>query len=558
MTSEDIRELQKKLSLSLPIIKILIHRGYRSVKQIKDFLSPSLDKLSDPFLFRDMDKATDRIIRAIRGKEPIIIYGDYDVDGTSSIALLVRNLQKCNSHPFYYVPHRLKEGYGLSKKGLRSIKNEGFKLIITVDCGINAVEEIQLAKELGIDVIVTDHHTPKRNLLDAFAVINPKRDGENYPYLELSGVGVAFKLIDALYYKIGKERSEIFRDLDLVALGTIADVVPLNGENRILAKKGIDMLNKTEKTGLLALIQRSGLKKGAIGAYEIGFILGPRLNASGRLDSAVKTVEILLTEERERAWEYATILDKSNKIRQELHGKVVKESIEIIKEKEYDKGINGIVLAKEDWHEGVVGIAASKIAEKYSRPTILISTAGEFGKGSGRSIKSFSILDALERCKEYLIRYGGHRYAVGITIDKDMIPGFRTAFNNIVREQLKEQDLIRTIESDCELTFKEIDKILLSEIKMLEPFGVGNPQPVFLTKNVDFVGYPRIVGKDHLKIKVREDNIVFEAIGFGQADAVKSIEMGKKVYSIFYHLRESKYRNRKEVQLHLLKIEKLY
>ncbi len=558
MTSEDIRELQKKLSLSLPIIKILIHRGYRSVKQIKDFLSPSLDKLSDPFLFRDMDKATDRIIRAIRGKEPIIIYGDYDVDGTSSIALLVRNLQKCNSHPFYYVPHRLKEGYGLSKKGLRSIKNEGFKLIITVDCGINAVEEIQLAEELGIDVIVTDHHTPKRNLLDAFAVINPKRDGENYPYLELSGVGVAFKLIDALFFKIGKERSEIFRDLDLVALGTIADVVPLNGENRILAKKGIDMLNKTEKTGLLALIQRSGLKKGAIGAYEIGFILGPRLNASGRLDSAVKTVEILLTEERERAWEYATILDKSNKVRQELHGKVVKESIEIIKEKEYDKGINGIVLAKEDWHEGVVGIAASKIAEKYSRPTILISTAGEFGKGSGRSIKSFSILDALERCKEYLIRYGGHRYAVGITIDKDMIPGFRTAFNNIVREQLKEQDLVKTIESDCELTFKEIDKILLSEIKMLEPFGVGNPQPIFLTKNVDFVGYPRIVGKDHLKIKVREDNIVFEAIGFGQADAVKSIEMGKKVYSIFYHLKESKYRNRKEVQLHLLKIEKLY
>ncbi|MCK4233364.1 single-stranded-DNA-specific exonuclease RecJ [candidate division WOR-3 bacterium] len=558
MTSEDIRELQKKLSLSLPIIKILIHRGYRSVKQIKDFLSPSLDKLSDPFLFRDMDKATDRIIRAIRGKEPIIIYGDYDVDGTSSIALLVRNLQKCNSHPFYYVPHRLKEGYGLSKKGLRSIKNEGFKLIITVDCGINAVEEIQLAEELGIDVIVTDHHTPKRNLLDAFAVINPKRDGENYPYLELSGVGVAFKLIDALFFKIGKERSEIFRDLDLVALGTIADVVPLNGENRILAKKGIDMLNKTEKTGLLALIQRSGLKKGAIGAYEIGFILGPRLNASGRLDSAVKTVEILLTEERERAWEYATILDKSNKVRQELHGKVVKESIEIIKEKEYDKGINGIVLAKEDWHEGVVGIAASKIAEKYSRPTILISTAGEFGKGSGRSIKSFSILDALERCKEYLIRYGGHRYAVGITIDKDMIPGFRTAFNNIVREQLKEQDLVKTIESDCELTFKEIDKILLSEIKMLEPFGVGNKQPIFLTKNVDFVGYPRIVGKDHLKIKVREDNIVFEAIGFGQADAVKSIEMGKKVYSIFYHLKESKYRNRKEVQLHLLKIEKLY
>ncbi|TES93413.1 MAG: single-stranded-DNA-specific exonuclease RecJ, partial [Candidatus Cloacimonadota bacterium] len=359
---EMVGKLQNELPLSLHIIQILLNRGYKTVEEIKDFLSPSLDNLSDPFIFSDMNKATDRIIKAIKEKEPILIYGDYDVDGISSVVLLVRNLHKLNANPFYYIPHRIREGYGISEQSIRSIKERGFKLIITVDCGINAASEIRLAKELGMDVIVTDHHTPKNNLKDAFAIINPKEKDEKYPFKELAGVGVAFKLLEALLVKIKREREELLKDLDLVALGTIADIVPLTKENRILAKRGIETLNRTDKTGLLALIQKSGLKKENIGTYEIGFVLGPRLNASGRLDTAVKSVELLLTEDRERAWEYATFLDETNKMRQELHKKVMKESIEIIKRERYDKGINGIVLAKKDWHEGVVGIAASKIA----------------------------------------------------------------------------------------------------------------------------------------------------------------------------------------------------
>lgn len=557
LSSEEVVKLQNELSLSRPIIQIILNRGYRSVEEIKNFLSPSFDRLFDPFLFRDMDKATNRIMRAIKEKEPILIYGDYDVDGVSSIALLVRNLHELNVNSYYYIPHRIREGYGVSEEGIRSIKKRGFKLIITVDCGINAADEIQLAKKLGIDVIVTDHHTPAGDSKGAFAIIDPKVEGETYPFKELAGVGVAFKLIEALFVKNRRDRREIFKDLDLVALGTVADIVPLTGENRILAKKGIEMLNKTDKIGLLALIQKSGLKKGNIaGTYEIGYILGPRLNAIGRLDTAIKSVELLLTEDRGLAWEYANLLDQTNRVRQELHKKVMNESIEIIEREGYDKGINAIVLAKEDWHEGVVGIAASKIADKYSRPTILISTAGEFGKGSGRSIKPFYILDALDRCKEFLIRYGGHRYAAGITIDKDMISDFRKAFNKVVKEQLKEDDLIPELNCDCMLPFKEIDNKLLSELKRLEPFGIKNPQPVFLTENVDFVGYPKIVGTNHLKIKTREDNVIFETIGFGRGESIKEIEIGKKIYTIYYQLTEHMYRNKKTVQLNLLHIEK--
>jgi len=553
---EMVGKLQNELPLSLHIIQILLNRGYKTVEEIKDFLSPSLDNLSDPFIFSDMNKATDRIIKAIKEKEPILIYGDYDVDGISSVVLLVRNLHKLNANPYYYIPHRIREGYGISEQSIRSIKERGFKLIITVDCGINAASEIRLAKELGMDVIVTDHHTPKNNLKDAFAIINPKEKDEKYPFKELAGVGVAFKLLEALLVKIKREREELLKDLDLVALGTIADIVPLTKENRILAKRGIETLNRTDKTGLLALIQKSGLKKENIGTYEIGFVLGPRLNASGRLDTAVKSVELLLTEDRERAWEYATFLDETNKMRQELHKKVMKESIEIIKRERYDKGINGIVLAKKDWHEGVVGIAASKIAEKYSRPTILISTAGEFGKGSGRSIKSFSLLDALGTCKEYLTKYGGHRYAVGLTIEKGMIPEFRNAFNRVVKKELKEEDLIHELKSDCILPFKDIDKKLISDLKKLEPFGIGNPQPVFVTENIDFVGYPRIVGTNHLKIKARDDDAVFETIGFGMGEALKGIETGKKIYNIYYQIKENIYRNKRKIQLHLLHIER--
>ena len=556
--SEDtLNGLKSTLPLSKPIIQILLNRGYTELQEIKDFLTPSLSQLHNPFLFSNMERATDRIYRALKEKEMIVIYGDYDVDGVTSIALLTKNLSNLSGNVLYYIPHRIKEGYGVSEKGIKTILDKGGKLIITVDCGINAINEVKFAAQNGIDVIITDHHIPKVIVNDAYAIINPKSEGEKYPFKELAGVGVAFKLIEAVYRRFGENiEDKLYNDLDLVALGTIADLVPLIGENRILARKGLEFLNKTEKVGINALINKTKLRKGDIGTYEIGYILGPRLNASGRLDTAMRSVELLLTSDRSRAWEFAEFLDRSNRLRQSLHEKVIKDSIRIVEDKKYDKELGGIVIARDDWHEGVVGIAASKIAEKYTRPTILISTAGEVGKGSGRSVKSFSLLDALNRCKEYLSKYGGHRYAAGITIEKDKIANFRDAFNEIVKEQLKEDDLIPEIHADSIIDFDEIDNDLLSQMKQLEPFGIKNPEPVFLTEKVDFVGFPKIVGNNHLKTKVRQNGVVLEAIGFGKGDVMDEIEIGKTQYNIYFKIKENFFRGRKKLQLHLVHIQK--
>jgi len=554
-SESEIDKFREIFSLSHPIVQILFNRRLDTKEKIESFLYPSLENLLDPFIFNDMDKATNRIMRAIKEKEPILVYGDYDADGISSIALVLRNLRALSAEAYYYVPNRLTEGYGINKKAVKIISEKGFKLIITVDCGINAESEVELAKNLGMDVIVTDHHVPKEELRSAYAVINPKTKGEKYPFKELAGVGVSFKLLSGVFSK-AKRDGEMLQSLDLVAIGTIADVVSMTGENRILVKSGIDVLNNTDKIGISALIEKSGLKKGKIGAYEVGYVLAPRINASGRLDTAYDSVELLLTDDRGKAWEYANALNTKNRIRQELHRKVATDSIRIIEKEGYDKMQGGIVLAKEDWHEGVVGIAASKIAEDYSRPTILISTAGEFGKGSGRSVKSFSLLDALDSCRDYLLKYGGHRHAVGLTIRKEKISEFRQAFNKVVRERLIAEDLVNEMNSEAALFFSEIDGKLILELKQLEPFGIDNPEPIFLTENVDFVGYPKIVGKNHIKIKVRENNIVLDSIGFGKAEIAKDLEIGMKIYSIYYFLRENTYMNKRKIQLNLLHLER--
>ncbi len=549
-----ITELSGALSLSVPTICVLLKRGFDDEASIRDFLSPDLDDLHDPFEFNDMEQAVKRIIKAIDEKEKILVYGDYDVDGISSVALLMRNLLLLEGNAVYFVPHRMREGYGFSGRHLQEFKEKEVALIITVDCGINAQKAIRKANDLGMDVIVTDHHPPQEELEGACAVIDPKTEGEHYPFKELAGVGVAFKLIDAVFKRRGRER-EIFMDLDLVALGTVADVVPLVGENRILAKIGMEVLSNTEKMGLQALKEKCGRTGVNISTYDIGFIFGPRLNASGRLESAETSIELLLTEDRARAWEYATMLDNANRRRQELHEKVINESIEMIEEAGYDEHIGAIVLAKEDWHEGVVGIAASKLVERYRRPTVLISTAGEVGKGSGRSIHAFGLLDALHRCKDHLIRYGGHTYAAGITIYKDRIPLFRKALNAVAREALSADDIIKKVHCDYELGFPEIDQSLINELKLLEPFGVGNPRPAFLTSRVSIVGYPRIVGSNHLKLKLRKDDKVFEAIGFGMGDHIATIGSGRDALTICYRVEENVYRGRKTIQLRLMHLE---
>jgi single-stranded-DNA-specific exonuclease len=553
---ELIGKLSKHFSLSPIIVQILLNRGYRIEESIQDFLFPSLTNLFDPFLFNDMDKATTRILKAIQEREPFLVYGDYDVDGVSSISLLLRNLIRLNADVYYYTPDRIKEGYGISQTGIESIERKGFKLVITVDCGINAGDKLKYASQNGIDVIVTDHHTPRMDFEDAFAVINPKVESERYPFNELAGVGVAFKMLQGLYMKLGRSPHELFSDLDLVALGTVADIVSLTGENRLLVKKGIEVLNRTKKTGLQALIQRSGLKCGDIGSGEISFILAPRINAAGRIGSAGEAVGLLLTEDRDKAWRYATYMEEINRERQKYHEKVIKDSIEIIEDRGYDKGVGGIVIARDDWHEGVVGIAASKIAERYFRPTILISTAGNLGKGSGRSIKAFYLLDALDECSEYLHKYGGHRYAAGISIEKDMIDDFRRAFDNIVKEHLDIDALRKEIDIDVEISFQNLSTQFVSELKKLEPFGYDNRRPIFLTRKIDFVGYPRIVGNNHLKIKARDRESVLDTIGFGKGALASKLEIGKPIYDICYRVKENRYRGRKNINLHILHIGK--
>ncbi|TET24517.1 MAG: single-stranded-DNA-specific exonuclease RecJ [Candidatus Cloacimonadota bacterium] len=548
-------QLQQALSLSRPVVEILLNRGYHSCDEMRGVLFPSLDDLHDPFLFNDMEKATERIVKAIKEKERILIYGDYDVDGVTAVTLLVKNFHAFCADVFYYIPDRQKEGYGLSVESIDSFQKKGIKLIITVDCGINAVDAINHANAAGLDVIVTDHHSQQRSLDNAYAIINPKAEGENYPFRELAGVGVAFKLLDGLVKKM-KGGKEHFEDLDLVVLGTIADIVSLKGENRALTHQGLEALNSTRKTGLCALLEKAKCRKGDISSHDIAFILGPRLNASGRIGTAQRSVELLLTDDRGNAWEHASYLDKANRTRRELQERVLNESIEMIEREGYGMGINGIVLEKHDWHEGVIGIAASKISERYARPTILISTAGAFGKGSGRSIKGFSLFDALRQCTEYLVRFGGHQHAAGITIEKKNISAFRNAFNRIVGEMLTEEDFVSELQVDCIASFNEINGKLLDELKLFEPFGVDNEKPVFRTSSVDFVGYPRIVGKKHLKTRVRKGKMIFEAIGFGQGALVKEIEIGRNIYTIDYKIEKNVYKGKKSIQLHLVHIEK--
>jgi single-stranded-DNA-specific exonuclease len=551
---EAVMRFEKEFALSSPTISVLLNRGMDTCDAVRRFLSPSLDDLHDPFLFREMELAVARIIKAIKERERILVYGDYDVDGVSAIALIVRNLLSLNADCSYFVPHRLREGYGFSSAHMEAFRKKGISLIITVDCGINAQKAIEDAGRSGIDVIVTDHHTPQKRLHGAYAVIDAKAEGEEYPFKELAGVGVAFKLMDALFTKLGQRRDSLV-DIDLVALGTVADIVPLVGENRILAKLGMERLNETEKVGLRALIEKSRRKKGVISTYDVGYVLGPRLNASGRLESAETSIELLLTEDRARAWDYAVLLDEENRKRQELHEKVIRESIEMIEEHRYDRGVGAIVLAKDDWHEGVVGIAASKIVERYARPTILISTAGEIGKGSGRSIHAFGILDALHSCREHLTRYGGHKYAAGITIEKENIPRFREAFNAVVRKTLNCEDLVKTLSCDYELHFAEIDQKMVDEMRLLEPFGVGNPKPLFFSSNAEIVGYPRIVGTNHLKLKFRQGEFVFEAIGFDMGEYIGTIEREHATCAICYRVEENEYRQRKTIQLQLAHLE---
>jgi len=509
-------EQQNKLSCALGISRVLaqvlINRGLSDIKQAEKFLRSDLNDLNDPWSFPDMARVVARIKEAAARKERVLILGDYDVDGITSVALLKETLKSIGIEAQHYIPHRLKEGYGLTSEIVAKIKDSNSGLIITADCGTNSFKEIQALREWGIDVIVTDHHEASiRNLPKAVGIINPKVSGEKV-FKDLAGVGVAFKLCQALSEK------NLFEKLDLVALGTVADVVPLLDENRIIARFGLAHLSRTKRHGLKALMRSSRLRKRPITTEMVSFILGPRLNASGRMDHAELSLRLLLSEQESEADKLAEALERCNRQRQEVEGKILQEALGII-EKEIDfKKHKIIVLAKESWHEGVLGVVAARLTERFNRPTILISLGQKLCKGSGRSIDNFHLFNALVNCSGYLKSFGGHAHAAGLLIDRDNIDGFREQINRFAHQCLMLEDLLPSLDIEAELNLANLDFEVVRQLEMLEPFGPGNPPPLFFTRNLKLKGQPQILSRETLKFWVTDQNgSIFPAIGFGMA-----------------------------------------
>ncbi|PJA29158.1 MAG: single-stranded-DNA-specific exonuclease RecJ [candidate division Zixibacteria bacterium CG_4_9_14_3_um_filter_46_8] len=512
-------EITAKMSAELDMPKvvcnILINRGMSNVIDANRFLFPKMSELCDPYLFEDMDRGVERVIEALRNREKIMIYGDYDVDGITATSLMFLVLNKLGAEVSYYLPNRLSEGYGISEDGLAEAKRRGVSLLISVDCGITAVGEVKIASEMGIDCIITDHHEPGSEIPQAIAVINPKRNGSEGIGVELSGVGIAFKFASAIYERLNQDPADVREHLDLVALGTAADIVPLVNENRILTKFGIKQVSRTSKPGLKALIFVSGLMGKEIGTGQVVFILAPRINAIGRLGNAELAIKLLSTKDERQASTIARRLNEENHRRKEIDEKTLHEALDQIREKVDLDRDKAIVLAGNDWHQGVIGIVASRLVERYHRPTVMISIDGDEGKGSARSIPNFHLYDALRECENLLIRFGGHKYAAGLSINVDMIEKFRQRFNEVASRMLGIEDMSPKVLIDADIEFDEIDEKLIDAIDMFSPFGPQNMKPVFMTRNVELYGNPYIVGNNHLKLKVQKDDRIFDCIGFG-------------------------------------------
>ncbi len=508
-------------ALGIPplVAGLMAQRGIRDETSAETFLRADLVDLEDPNLLDDMDKAVSRLIRAIKDREKIRVYGDYDVDGITSICVLMDVLTGLGARVDYYIPDRVDEGYGMNHEAMRSAARDGVSLLVTVDCGITAFSEVELARSLGIDVIITDHHEPHGGLPPAVAVINPKRNDEGTcPFRDLAGVGVAYKLACALLMTV-KGTPHVFNPpdhlLDLVALGTIADVSPLTGENRIYAKQGLVKMNRTENLGLESLIEVCRLADRRITAGTVGFVIAPRLNAAGRIRDASLCVELLLTDSPEKAMDIAKFLDDVNSKRQDLEQQIFEEASSMVETCNGQAVDSVLVLANEGWHPGVIGIVASRLVEEFNRPTILISLDGEEGKGSGRSIPEFDLYKALCECGDTLLRFGGHKYAAGVLVSRRSIDEFRQGINEVGRSVLREEDFLPKINVDQELTLDEIDLEVAKGISMLAPFGVANPTPIFLSTGVTLKDYRGVgQGGKHLKLKLCQGDAVHDGIGF--------------------------------------------
>lgn len=557
--NREIQELfSKGLSISPITAQLLINRGIDDMSHASSFINSSLNSFHNPQQMKDMDKAVQRIIHAINTKEKIFIYGDYDVDGITATSLLILFLREIGVDASYYIPKRTEEGYGLNLNAIKKIKEQGGSLIITVDCGITAVEETKAANEMGIDLIITDHHQLSDKKPPAFAILHPGQDGCLYPFKSLTGVGIVFKLIKSLRSSF-KDRGvsqdrlpNLKKHLDLVSLGTIADIAPLLGENHIIAKYGLREISRTEKAGLKALKTVAGIHERDVTVTDVGFLLGPRINAAGRLGDADSAIRLFTTSDINEALEIARHLNSENKKRQIIQDDILKEVRKQISEQCSVEKERAIVLSSPNWHQGVIGIVASKVVEEYYKPTILISVDGEYGKGSARGIPSFHLYEGLRRCSDLLVDFGGHKYAAGLTIKKDRIDEFRNYFQQVTAEVLKDEDCIPQIDIDMTVGLSDMDYTLLEEIERIGPFGTSNPPPLFCSKDVKVVGEPALIGKNnaHLKMDIEDGAEMMEVIGFNVSHLLKEIDDGG-LYDIVYTPMTNNWGRNRRLQLKL-------
>ena len=523
--NEKVNELIKKYNLNLLLATILVNKNITEEKVLNKFLHPTRKDFYDPFLMPDMDLAIGRILKAIDNKEKIIIYGDYDADGITSITVLKSFFKDLGIDVDSYIPNRLDEGYGLNKPAVKQIVEKGYELMITVDCGISAIEEIEYANELGIDTVVTDHHEVGEILPDAIAVVDAKRKDNIYPCRDLAGVGVVFKLIQALSIKLNLKEEAYLKYLDIVCIGTISDIVPLVDENRVITKLGLMLVNQTRNVGLKSLLMSSGYKK--IDSTTISFGVAPRINACGRMGHAEEALKLFLSDNIVEVQELTKKLNDYNLKRQETEKGIYKEALKKIKEENLDKN-DTIIVAEENWHHGVIGIVASKITELYFKPSILLCYEGEEAKGSGRSIPGFDLHDALMKCLDHIEKFGGHSMAIGITIKRNELENLKESLEKVAKDEHIEE-IIPIIHIDAKIPLSEITKEMVESLKELEPFGEGNKMPVFVMKNLKIDSIRALTEGKHLKLTLKDGNNIIDAIGFNMGELAEEYKIGDRI-----------------------------
>jgi len=548
--------LHQSLKIHPVLCTLLVQRGIDTFEQAKYFFRPQLSQLHDPYLMKDMDKAVSRIARAFNEGEKILVFGDYDVDGTTSVACMYQFLQQVyrEENIDFYIPHRYREGYGISKQGIDFAHEHGMRLIISLDCGIKSAALIAYAKSLGIDFIVCDHHLPDAVLPPAVAILNPKQPGCDYPCKELCGCGVGFKLITALAHHLQQPAESYYRYLDLCAIAIAADIVPITGENRVLAYFGVQQVNEKPSPGIKALMELSGLKGAKVSINNLVFVIAPRVNAAGRMDDARKAVQLFIETDYQKALEYAGYLHSDNDDRKEADINITEEALGIIEGDETLIQRKTTVVYQPHWHKGVVGIVASRLIERYFRPTIVLTNSGEYIAGSARSVPGFNLYEAIHACREHLLGYGGHFAAAGMTLSPEAIMAFSNKFEEVVAATISPELLTPVLDIDAEITLADIRLPFYNILTQMEPFGPDNLRPVFLCRNVTDTGYSRLVKEQHIRFSVKQGNTVMHGIGFNMPEKFELLQNQQPV-DIVFGIDENEWNGEKSLQLKVIDLK---